>query len=78
MKRFLTFYCVNMAIGFGVAIVLVGALWITDTGSLRTLVQSSDSGRAALFGLAMMIGLTFGVAQVGFAAALSSSNDEDK
>lgn len=72
LVRFLVRHAV---IGFGLAIVFVGALTAFDVFHLGGLLRGSEDGLLALAVLTFALGITFGSVQMGFAVMLM---DEDK
>ncbi|MDZ4139620.1 MAG: hypothetical protein U1D66_12200 [Erythrobacter sp.] len=70
MPKLVRLYIVNVAIGFGIALVFVAALIWLDVAHLRHLVLESDMGWVAAAMMVMFNGVVF--AGVQFAIAVMS------
>ncbi len=75
LPRLVKFLLKNAAIGFGLAVIFVGALMVFDVNGLRTLIWASDMWLLALFILTFFTGLTFGSVQIGVAVMLLGEDE---
>lgn len=73
LVRFLVWHAL---VGFGLAIVFVGALTALDVFHLGALLRGSEDGLLALGVLTFAVGLTFGSVQMGFAVMLMSDEKD--
>lgn len=70
MPFLIRFLARHAIIGFGLAIVFVGALTAFDIFHLGGLLRGSEDGLLALAVLTFALGITFGSVQMGFAVML--------
>ncbi|MDQ0511598.1 hypothetical protein [Ancylobacter amanitiformis] len=70
MPRLVRFLIRHALIGFGLAVLFVGALLLLDVARLGTLIGQSPFGGLAALVLVVCVGITFASAQMGFAVML--------
>jgi hypothetical protein len=70
----LRFFALQVAIGFGIAALLLAALLLADLGRIGSLLRSSDAGVWPALLFWFFSGLTFGAVQ--FAVALGLAAEE--
>jgi hypothetical protein len=69
---------INLAIGFGIAVLIVGGLLALDPGGLRHLILDDRSPGVALALLLMSFFITFGSAAMGTAIMALGQRDDDR
>lgn len=70
MPTLVRFLARHALVGFGLAVVFVGALLALDVAGLGTLVWRSPDGAMAAAALTFAVGLTFASVQMGIAVML--------
>ncbi|MDJ0993065.1 MAG: hypothetical protein QNI90_05790 [Dinoroseobacter sp.] len=77
MPNLVRLYLQQCAIGFALAVLFVGILFVFDVGGLWTLVSNSDVGVTATIMLVMFNAIVFSGAQFAFVIMRMASPDED-
>ena len=77
MPKLIRLYIVNVAIGFVIAAIFVGALIAFDIGGLRHLVTGSSDGYLALFLMWFFNGIVFAGVQFGIYVMSMAERDDN-
>ena len=75
MPHLVRFLLRHALLGVALAVAFVGALLALDIAGLGTLMWQSPSGPIAAFALTVVLSVTFGSAQMGFAVMLLTEDD---
>lgn len=77
MPNLVRLYLQQCAIGFALAVLFVGILFVFDVGGLWSLVSNSEEGLLATIMLVMFNAIVFSGAQFAFVIMRMASPDED-